>query len=159
MAFLAPVAANLGGWSVRKLLPWLLFVAIILSLGAALWVQSARLEAVRAADTALHQRLDRADADVARWQAAAGQRDDVIRDQAAQLTRQRADAAAAAMIADATEVERRRQLNDLTQQIAQLKARAHAHPDQIRSLGPIVLDVLGGLHQQAGGAATAPTGN
>jgi len=159
MAFLAPVAAELGGWSVRKFLPWLLVAAISLCLGSVLWVQSARRDAVRAADTSLKPRLDHADADVARWEAAAGQRDDVIRDQASQLTRLRADAAAATAIADATEVERRRQLADLTQQIAQLKARAHAHPDQTRPLGPIVLDVLGGLRQPAGGAAAAAAGD
>jgi small-conductance mechanosensitive channel len=159
MAFLAPVAAELGGYSMRKLLPWLLLGAVGLCLGSAIWVQTARLEASRKTVGALQQRLDAADADAARWQAATGQRDDIIRDQAAQLTRLRADVAAAARMADATEADQRQRVTDLIQQIAQWKARAHAHPDQTRQLGPIVLDALGSLRQQTGPASAAAAGH
>ncbi len=159
MAFLAPVAAELGGWTVRRFLRWVLLAAIGLILGAALWAQTMRVEAARREAQGLEQRLQMADADTTRWRVAARQRDDVIRDQAGQLARLRADAAAAAQIADQAEALRRQQLADLTQQITQMKVRAHAHPDQVRPLGPIVTDVLGSLRREADGAATPAAGD
>jgi uncharacterized protein (DUF3084 family) len=159
MAFLAPVAAELGGRTMGKVLPWALLGMAIFGLGAAIWVQSARLEAAQAQARSLEQRLQAATVDAARWQAASGARDDVIRDQATQLERLKADAALAQRVADETEAARQQQMADLNQQIVQWKARAHAHPDQVRPLGPIVVDVLGSLHDQATRPATDSAGH
>lgn len=159
MAFLAPAAAELGGWTFGKILPWALLGMAVLGLGAATWVQSARLDGAQIEARSFQSKMQSAVADAARWQAASGQRDDVIRDQASELEHLKADAALAQHVADQAEAARRQQLADLNQQIAQLKARAHAHPDQVRPLGPIVVDVLGSLHDQATRPATDPTGH
>jgi hypothetical protein len=157
-AEMAALAAKAGGLTLRKIFPWALAAVAVVGLGSWLWVESARLGAAESRIKDLGGQLALSQADTARQTAAVGQRDDVIRDQAAQLTQMRADAAKAQEIADQAEAERQKQLSELNSKIATLKARAHAHPEQVRPLGPIVTDILGGLHKQADPAA-APAGN
>jgi hypothetical protein len=160
MAFLAPVAAELGGWTLRKVLPWALLGLAVAGLDAALWVENARLGAAKTAlQSALHDR-DMAQADAKRWAGSAGQLQKVIDSQAAQLTHQAADLVTAEQVADDTAQAQAIEISSLANQIETLKARAHAHPDQVRPLGPIVTDVLGSLYKAgSGGPATAPAGS
>lgn len=145
MAFLAPVAAEVGGFTLSKVLPWVIVAVVILGLVGALWLQTGRLHN---AQTALKTEqaksaLYKASADG--WQAASAQRDGIIADQAAELTKLATDKRNAQAIADQTAATAATKLTDLQHQLATLKARANAHPDQVRPLGPIVSDVLDSL--------------
>lgn len=159
MTFLAPVAAELGGWTLRKILPWALLGLAVAGLGTVFWVESSRLSAARTQLASALRDRDTALADAKRWAGSAGQMQKVIDDQATQLTHQAADLAKAQQVADETAQAQATEISSLTNQLGNIKARAHAHPDQIRPLGPIVTDVLGSL-QRAGpsGLATAPAG-
>lgn len=147
MAFLAPLAADIGGNAFRKLLPWGLLLLVTLGLGAVIVVRSAQLEAARSALTAARHEDEMAKADVQRWTTATAQMRKVIDDQAMQLKRQAADLAAAQQIADESAAAEAMARNRLNSQLQSLKARADAHPTEIRPLGPLVIDVLGGLHR------------
>lgn len=149
MTFLAPVAAELSGWTIKKVLPWVFVGVAIAGFGAALWVQSARIGAARSAlESAQHDR-DVARADAKRWMGSVDQMQRVIADQATQLTRQAADMRKAQQIADEAAQNQAQEISKLGMQLDSLKARAHAHPDQVRVLGPLVRDVLIGLRRNA----------
>lgn len=153
MAFLV---AEAGAWTLKKILPWALLAAAVLLLGGALWVQSARLGAAKTEIKTLTERADTLHQDVDRWQKSAGSMQRVIDDQAAELTQHRADAVKAQAIADATAESQAQEISSLTNQIQSMKERARVHPDQVRPLGPIVLDVLASMQREAGPAPAAP---
>lgn len=152
MAFIAPIAAQVGATTLSKILPWAIGGVIILGLGGALWLQTGRLHNAEAAlktETA-KAALYQSSADG--WQAASKQRDGIIADQQAELTKLAADRRAAQAIADQQAAEDAARVTELSDQLASLKAKANAHPDQVRPLGPIVNSVLDGL---CGAAAKA----
>lgn len=151
MAFLAPIAAEVGNWTLRRILPWAVCACLIFGLSMALWVEAARLDAVRAALAAARHDEELAQADAKRWAGADARMQRIIDDQAAQLSRQAADLAGAERVADELAATQARKISVLSDQIDALKARAHAHPDQVRPLGPIVTDVLVSLRKQTGG--------
>lgn len=151
MAFLAPIAVELSGWTLRKILPWAICACAILGLSAALWVEVVRLDAARAALSAARHDDEIAQADAKRWAVAGARMQKIIDDQAAQLSRQAANLAGAARVADDLAAAQAKKISVLSDQIDALKARAHAHPDQARPLGPIVTDVLASLHKRVGG--------
>jgi len=155
MAFLAPVAAQVGGMTIKKILPWAIVAVAVIGLGGFAWIQSARLHAAQETIGTLRDRADTLAVDVLRWQKSAADMQGVIDDQAAQLTRQTADLAKAQSIADETAQQQAAEISDLNNQLDALKARANAHPDQVRPLGPIVLDVLGGMRGEGRPAAPA----
>ena len=159
MAFLTPLAVGAGALTLRKALPWLVLAAAITMLAAAVWLQTMRLQASRIALRAATAQVDLRQQDAERWRSAAGQRDTVIRDQARQLARLRADALLAQQVADDLEAARRKQVGDLDKQLKQLQARAHANPDQVRPLGPLVIDVLGSLHDRPALSDAAAAGH
>jgi hypothetical protein len=156
LAFLAQLAADIGGSAFRKLLPWGLLVLVTLGLGAAVAVRSAQLEGARAALAAMRHQDEMAEADVQRWTTAAAQMQKIIDDQAMQLKRQAADLTAAQRIADESAAVEAAERNRLNNQLQSLKARADAHPTEIRPLGPLVIDVLGGLHRDLDRQPAAP---
>lgn len=129
-----------GGSSIW--LPWAIAGGLALALGGTLWVQSARLDAARSARDAAVQALDMIRQDRDRQAAAVAQRDKVIAEQTAQLEQHRADEAKAAQVAAQVESDRQAQIAKLKTDLASLKEKARANPDQVRPLGPIVLDAL-----------------
>ena len=147
MAFLTPFVADIGGATFRKLLPWGLLLLVITGLGAAFIVRSAQLEAARAALVAARHDDEIAKADVQRWTIATARMQKIVDDQAMQLKRQAADLAAAQRIADESAKAEAAQVDLLTSQLQSLKARANAHPTDVRPLGPIVTDVLSRLRR------------
>jgi len=159
MAFLTPLAAEAGALTLRKVLPWLVSAATIVALAAAVWLQTIRLQASQTSLRAVTAQLQLGQRDTERWQLAADQRDAVIHDQAQQLAHLRADATLAQKVADDLDAARQRQIADLDKQLRQLQARAHAHPDQVRPLGPIATDVLGSLHSEPAGTGADPAGD
>ena len=67
---------------------------------------------------------------------------DINQDQALQLTRLQVDADKAAIVAEQVEQDRQTELAKLRTDLASLKEKARANPDQVRPLGPIVRDAL-----------------
>ncbi|HVI91689.1 MAG TPA: hypothetical protein VM659_25570 [Dongiaceae bacterium] len=147
MAFLAPFVADIGGATFRKLLPWGLLLLVTMALGAAFVVRSVQLEAARVSLTAARHDDEIAKADVQRWTIATARMQKIIDDQAMQLKRLAADLAAAQRIADESAKAEAAQVDLLNSQLQSLKARANAHPTDVRPLGPIVTDVLNGLRR------------
>ncbi len=130
------------GFLAQPLVKWGAIATIILGLIAAVWVQSARLSGARAARDAAVQALDLIIQDRDRQVAALVSRDKVIAEQAMQLERHRADEAKVRQLAAQLDAEREVQLIKLKSDLASLKEKARANPDQVRPLGPIVLDTL-----------------
>jgi hypothetical protein len=118
----------------------------IVVLGATSAVLWSRLGAKEAARISLAQQLVVAAGDAARWQDAAEQRQGVIDRQAATLRRLESDGEAARSIAQANASKAEQRIATLETRIAQLKEAAHARPDDVRLLGPIVRDALRSLH-------------
>src|SRR5437868_11400767 len=117
MAFLAPLVSEVGALTLRRALPWLFSAFTILMLWTATWVQTVRCQAARMVLQTATAQIETNRQDAVRWQAAANQRDIVIREQAAQLTHLRADAAQAQQVADDLDAARRRQIADLDKEL------------------------------------------
>jgi creatinine amidohydrolase/Fe(II)-dependent formamide hydrolase-like protein len=149
---IAAALAALKGLSIVQWLwvnrTWLKWVAVGLVFAALTglwqWERHDRLAAQKGETAALLQ-LDLARADADRWKAASDQRDQVIAELKVALDRQNAavlrlqfslDRAneAAARAAD----DDRAQRAALDQRIQQLEDEAHAHPDQVVPIGPLV---------------------
>jgi len=133
------------GFSGLRLYVTLGMLLAIIMLGATVAVLWSRVDAKQAAVTSLTQQRDLAAADAARWQGAAEQRQGVIDRQAQSLRRLESDGQAARAIADANAGQAEQRIASLEAQISKLKEAAHARPEDVRDLGPIVRDALGGL--------------
>jgi hypothetical protein len=134
---------------------WLRWVAVGVTLAALLglwrWERHDRLlaeQSERMARAALQMAGD----DVARWQAAAAQRDRALaaRDaalaiQSAAIERLRAYAAKAAAAARRTALENSAAAQAAAARLRELEEEAHARPEDVRDLGPIVLRGAAGL--------------
>lgn len=149
MAFLTALAGDIGGGFWRKLLPWCLLLAVMIGLGATFIVRSAQLGAARAELALARHDGDMAKADIQRWQVATTHMQKIIDDQAMQLKRQAADLMRAQQIADENARAEATRIDFLNNQLETLRARADAHPADIRPLGPIVTDVLNGMRRDA----------
>jgi hypothetical protein len=120
-------------------------ILAIVAFGAATAVLKSRLDAKEAAISSLSQQLAMAAGDAARWRLAAEQRQGVIDRQAATLRRLESDAAAARAIAEANETRAGQRIAALEARLSELKEAAHARPEDVRPLGPIVLGALPSL--------------
>jgi hypothetical protein len=121
-----------------------MILAIVL-LGATSAVLWSRIAAKQAAIESLAQQLDVAAGDVQRWQSAAAERQAVIDRQALTLRRLENDGQAARAIAAANGTKAEQRIAALETKLSQLKEAAHAKPDDVRRLGPIVRDALPSL--------------
>ena len=128
-----------------KLYVFLGMVLTIVVLGATSAVLWSRLDAKNATITSLTEQRDLAADDAARWQTAAEQRQGVIDRQAVTLRRLESDGTAARAIADQQQDRAQQKIAALEARISTLKEAAHARPEDVRQLGPIVRDALGSL--------------
>src|SRR6185369_10564637 len=99
----------------------------------------------------LTDQLGVASADVKRWQQSAEQRQGVIDRQALTLRRLESDGQAARALAAANTDKAEQRITALEAKLTQWKEAAHARPDDVRPLGPLVRSALqsgalGGLH-------------
>jgi hypothetical protein len=147
------------------LLKWLAghktLAALVLCAGGLAWsrhelaVLTIERDAADARIAAAEQQRDLATQDAARWQGASALRDRAIADldaamarqsaavEAERAARQRADRIAAA------EASAARQAGEaLQQRISAAEENAHAHPDQVRKLGPIARDLARQLQDE-----------
>jgi hypothetical protein len=130
------------GLSGLKLYVALGMVLALVLLGATSAVLWSRLEAKEAAIVSLTQQRDIAAADALRWQRAAAEREGVIDRQALSLRRLESDGQAARVLADATTDQAAQRIAALEAKLSKLKEVAHARPDDVRLLGPVVRDAL-----------------
>jgi hypothetical protein len=117
----------------------LLAIVVLGATSAVLW---SRLDAKDAEITSLAQQLSIAAADAVRWQDAAAERQGVIDRQALQLRRLESDGAAARAIADRNADQAQQKIAALEARLSKLKEAAHARPQDVRQLGPLVRDAL-----------------
>jgi len=117
-------------------------VLAVVVLGATSAVLWSRLGAKDAEIASLGQQRDMASGDAARWAQAADQRQGVIDRQAASLRRMESDGAAARAIADRQQDQAQQEIAALEARVSQWKEAAHARPEDVRQLGPIVRDAL-----------------
>lgn len=135
------------GFSSLRLYIGLGMILAIVMLGAASAALWSRIAAKQAAIESLTQQLDLATGDATRWQSAAEQRQGVIDRQALTLRRLESDGQAAGAIAEANSDKAEQRIAALEAKISQLKEAAHARPDDVRRLGPIVRSALPSLQQ------------
>lgn len=133
------------GLSGLKLYIGLGMALAIVVLGATSAVLCSRLGAKDAEITSLARQLGVAAADAVRWQDAAARKQEVIDRQAAILRRLETDGQAARAIADQNEDKAQEKIAALESRISQFKETAHARPEDVRPLGPIVHDALPSL--------------
>jgi hypothetical protein len=133
------------GLSSLKLNIFLGMILAIVVLGATSAVLWSRVEAKAAKITSLTEQRDLAAADAARWQKAAEQRQGVIDRQALTLRRLESDGQAARTLAAATTDKAVQRIAALEARITKLTEAAHARPDDVRLLGPVVRDALPSL--------------
>jgi hypothetical protein len=133
---------SLSGLRLYIGLGMILAIVVLAATSAVLW---SRIGAKEAEIVSLTQQLDVAAADAARWQAAAEQRQGVIDRQALTLRRLESDGQAARAIAAANSDKAEQRIATLEAKISQLKEAAHARPEDVRRLGPIVRSALPSL--------------
>jgi hypothetical protein len=133
------------GLSSLKLTVFLGMIAAIVVLGATSAVLWSRIEAKEAEIVSLTGQRDLAAADADRWLHAAEQRQGIIDRQALTLRRLESDGQAARAIAAATTDKAASRIAALEATILKLKEAAHARPDDVRLLGPVVRDALPSL--------------
>jgi len=131
----------------RAWLRWIVAGAAMAGLvGLWRWERHDRLAAARMEQAALRETaLARADA--ARWQAAAAQRDQALALQTAAIERLRFDAARAESAAHKASIQSRAAAVAASLRIRELEEEAHARPEDVRPLGPIVLRRVGRLFE------------
>ena len=134
------------GLSGLKLTIGLGLVLALVLLGAANAILHARIAAKQAEIAGLTDQLGVAAADVKRWQQSAEQRQGVIDRQALTLRRLESDGQAARVLAAANTDKATQRITALEATLAHLKEAAHAKPDDVRPLGPIVRSALPSLH-------------
>jgi hypothetical protein len=130
---------GLSGLKLYIGLGMVLAIVVLGSTAAVLW---SRLDAKDAEITSLSQQLELAAGDAARWQRAAGERQGVIDRQAITLRRLESDGAAARAIADKQQDQAQQKIVALEARVSKLKEAAHARPEDVRKLGPLVRDAL-----------------
>jgi len=118
-----------------------LVLALVL-LGAANAVLHARIAAKEAEIAGLTDQLGVAAADAKRWQQSAEQRQGVIDRQALTLRRLESDGQAARAVAAANIDKAAQRVAALEAKLTQWKEAAHARPDDVRPLGPLVRSAL-----------------
>ncbi len=133
---------GLSGLRLYICLGMVLAIVTLAATGAVLW---SRIAAKEAAIESLTQQLSIAAEDAARWQLGAEQRQAVIDRQALTLRRLESDGQAARTIAAANADKAEQHIAALEEKISQLKENAHARPQDVRDLGPIVRDALPSL--------------
>jgi hypothetical protein len=121
-----------------------MIVAIVL-LGATSAVLWSRIAAKQAAIESLTQQRDVAAADATRWQDAVAERQAIIDHQALTLRRLESDGQAARAVAEANSDKAAQLIAALEAQLSKLKEAAHARPQDVRALGPIVRNALPSL--------------
>jgi hypothetical protein len=136
------VMFGLAGLKLYIGLGMLLLIVILGATSAVLW---SRLDAKDAEITSLTDQREVAAADAKRWERAADQRQGVIERQASSLRRLESDGAAARMIADQQQDQAQQKIAALEVKVSKLKEAAHARPEDVRQLGPIVRDALSSL--------------
>jgi hypothetical protein len=133
------------GLSGLRLYVGLAMVFAIVLLGAANAILRSRLEAKEAAIVSLTEQRDLAAADALRWRQGAEQRQGVIDRQALTLRRLENDGQAARVIAAAAADQSAQRIATLEAKLSKLKEAAHARPEDVRLLGPVVRDALASL--------------
>ena len=133
------------GLSGLRLYVGLAMILAIVVLGATSAVLWSRIAAKEAEIVSLTQQLSVAAGDAARWQEAAEERQGVIDRQALTLRRLESDGQAARRVAEANTAKAEQRIAALETRISQLKELAHARPEDVRLLGPIVRDALPSL--------------
>jgi hypothetical protein len=131
-----------GGLRLYVALGMILAIVVLGATNAVLW---SRLAAKEAAIESLSQQVSVSAADAERWQGAAEERQGVIDRQAATLRRLESDGQAARAIAVANLAKAEQRIATLEAKISKLKETAHARPEDVRLLGPIVRDALPSL--------------
>jgi hypothetical protein len=121
-----------------------MILAIVL-LGAGNMVLRSRIAAKQAAIESLTQQRDVAAGDATRWQEAAAERQAIIDRQALALHRLESDGQSARALAAANSDKAAQRIVALEAQLSKLKEAAHARPQDVRDLGPIVRDALSSL--------------
>ncbi len=120
-------------------------VLVIVLLGATCLVLRARIAAQDSEIVSLTEQRQMATADATRWQDAALQRQAIVDRQALALRRLESDGQAARSLAVANADQTARKIAALETRLSQIKEAAHAKPEDVRALGPIVRDALRGL--------------
>ena len=128
-----------------KLYAGLGLVLALVLLGAANAVLHARIAAKEAEIARLTDQLGVAAADTKRWRQSAEQRQGVIDRQALTLRRLESDGQAARVLAAANTDKATQRITALEATLAHLKEAAHANPNDVRPLGPIVRNALPSL--------------
>lgn len=121
-------------------------VLAIVVLGATCLVLRAQIAAQDSEIVSLTEQRAMAAGDAARWQAAALERQAIVDRQALALRRLESDGQAARALAAATADHAAQAIAALETRLSQIKEAAHAKPEDVRALGPIVRDALRGLH-------------
>jgi hypothetical protein len=126
-------------------------VLALVLLGAADAVLHARIAVKEAEIAGLTDQLGVASADVKRWQQSAEQRQGVIDRQALTLRRLESDGLSARVLAAANIDKAAQRIAALETKLTQWKEAAHARPEDVRPLGPLVRSALqsgalGSLH-------------
>jgi septal ring factor EnvC (AmiA/AmiB activator) len=119
-------------------------LACLATAGLWRWERHDRL-AAEAQVQALAARLDLAEGDVQRWRDAVTVRDRALAEQQAALERLRSDAARADAVAQRARDETSAARAAAERRIQALEEEAHAKPEDVRALGPLVLRRAGGL--------------
>jgi hypothetical protein len=130
------------GLSGLRLYVGLAMTLAIVVLGATAAVLWSRIAAKEAEIVSLTRQLSVAAGDAARWQGAAEQRQGVIDRQAQTLRRLESDGQAARVVAEANTAKAEQHIAALEAKLIQLKEAAHARPEDVRLLGPIVRSAL-----------------
>jgi len=133
------------GLSGLKLYIGLGMILAIVLLGATSAVLWSRIEAKDAAIVSLTQQRELAAGDAARWQRAAEERQGIIDRQALILRRLESDGQAARAIAAANADKAAQKIAALETRLSHIIEAAHAKPEDVRLLGPIVRDALPSL--------------
>ena len=134
------------GLSGLKLYVGLGMILALVLLGATSAVLWSRIEAKEAAIVGLTQQCALATGDAARWQRAAEQRQGIIDRQALTLRRLEGDGQSARAIAAVNADKAAQKIAALEARLSHINEAAHAKPEDVRLLGPIVRDALPSLH-------------
>jgi uncharacterized membrane-anchored protein YhcB (DUF1043 family) len=153
------------GWVQRlwKYRVWIIAGVTALALSATIGVLKWKLHSVEAtaAQSSAALTVARHDLDLARqssvqWQDRSAQQQQEIDSLNRQLSQRIADSIKADLAEADLEDAHQQQIADLTAKLRQLKEQAHAHPDQVRPLGPLA---VGSLSWTPGGPAAAAAGH
>ena len=130
---------GLSGLRLYVGLGMILAIVMLAATSAVLW---SRIAAKDAEIVSLTRQLSVAAGDAVRWQGAAEQRQGVVDRQALTLRRLESDGRAARVVAEANTEKAEQRIAALEAKLSQLKEAAHARPEDVRLLGPIVRSAL-----------------